>query len=135
MSMLRTLALLCDLARGTWRTSSAGDAHRARGGDRAMATIVWWVWAAGLWLVGLAFTLALLTVAKRADQHLQGTARPLPGAHVGKPELAAVGDCLGQPKSAVVIATREPRITGQVIAVAADGDATALIGQPLPPDD
>jgi hypothetical protein len=79
-------------------------------------------------------TMAVLTMAKRADQRL---ARATAARHksVGQIDLTAVAGCLGRPIDGLVLALREPRVAGQVIAVHGQGKAAQLVGRVLPPDD
>src|SRR4051794_37587191 len=99
-----------------------------------MPTSVWLVLGAGAWLAAVAATCALLTAAKRADACLRPPARAGPN----RAELAAVDwrvhelSALLEPRvSAIVVAVREPRPAGPVIAIAASGTATWLPGRML----
>ena len=95
--------------------------------------IVWVVVGIGVWLAVVAATCAVLTAAKRADAGRQ-TRACAPGSIA---ELAApcAHGLLGARVDSVVIALREPRRSGQIVAVAAYGRAAGLIGYVLPPDD
>jgi hypothetical protein len=93
-------------------------------------------WLAGLagWAAIVTLTLAVLTMAKRADERLERDVLARDDTF-GQIDLAALAACLGRPATGLVVALREPRVAGQVIAVRAEGDAAQLAGQVLPPDD
>src|SRR5689334_6015890 len=79
------------------------------------------------WLALVTMALALLTAAKRGDEQME--------RDNGQFSLETIGDELGRPVSAVVVAMREPRPVGQAVAVVAQGDAAGLTGCVLAPDD
>jgi hypothetical protein len=99
-----------------------------------MAASAWWLVGFGGWLGIVLFTLALMAAAKRGDRQLEHTSGAGDEWLAGI-DLAAIAACVGDSASGVVVAVREPRPLGQVIAVRAEGEAARLAGRVLAPDD
>jgi|1186.fasta_scaffold1110217_1 hypothetical protein len=103
-----------------------------------MPTIAWLVIGAGAWVAAVCATCGLLIAAARAGARLQPPVRLI----AERAEVAAACwrlgdmlDLLGPRVSAIVVALREPRPAGPVVAIAASGAATPLLGRMLAPDD
>src|SRR4051812_20689928 len=103
-----------------------------------MATGAWLLLGTGAWLAAVCATCALLTAAKRADACLAPPARAIVDAatlaEVGR-RVGELAGRLGPRASAIVVAVRESRPAGPVVAIAAGGTAAALLGRMLAPDD